>query len=106
VKTLSEEEVFRIVKDPKDHRDLPRAVITDCPSHLMNKTGSWRTLRPIVDLDKCIKCGICWKFCPDVSIEVKEEGAVVDYDFCKGCGICAKECPVDAIEMKKEADYV
>lgn len=102
----TEEETFRIVEDPKDHKDLPRTVICDCPSDQMNKTGSWRTLRPIVDKEKCIKCGICWKFCPDVSIHVKEDGAEVNYDFCKGCGICAEECPVDAIVMKKEEDYV
>jgi len=96
----------RICVDPKDHKDLPLTPITDCPSDQMNKTGSWRTIRPIVDQETCINCGICWKVCPDVAIFVEDEGAVVDYDFCKGCGICAEECPVDAIEMEKEEKYV
>ncbi len=69
----------------------------------VNKTGSWRNLRPVLDKEKCIKCGICWKFCPDVSISIDEEDyPVVNLDFCKGCGICATECPKDAIEMVKE----
>lgn len=95
-----------LCRDPEDHTDLPRTPIADCDSEYLNKTGSWRTVRPIVNKDKCINCGICWKFCPDVAIFVEEEGAVVDFDFCKGCGICAEECPVDAIEMDKEEKYV
>ncbi len=95
-----------ICDDPQDHTDLPRTPITDCNSEYLNKTGSWRTVRPIVDQDTCINCGECWKFCPDVAIFVEDEGAVVDFDFCKGCGICADICPVDAIEMEKEEKYV
>jgi len=95
-----------LCEDPQDHTDLPRTPIADCNSEYLNKTGSWRTVRPIVDLDKCINCGECWKFCPDVAIFVEDEGAVVDFDFCKGCGICAEKCPVDAIKMEKEAKYV
>jgi pyruvate ferredoxin oxidoreductase delta subunit len=46
---------------------------------------------------------ICWVFCPDSSILVKEEKMVgIDYDHCKGCGICAHECPTGALEMKPE----
>ena len=63
------------------------------------KTGGWRTFRPVIDKSKCIKCGTCWKFCPDNAIKPEIE---VDYDFCKGCGICAKGCPVKCIKMIKE----
>lgn len=95
-----------VCTQPEDHDDLPLTPIADCPSHFLNKTGSWRTLRPIVDQDECIQCGICWKVCPDVAIFVDQDGATVDYDYCKGCGICAEECPVDAIDMEKEENYV
>ena len=30
-----------------------------------NKTGSWRNVRPVIDLSKCIYCTNCWKFCPE-----------------------------------------
>lgn len=68
-------------------------------------TGSWRTYRPILDLEKCTHCLICWITCPDSAIPVEGgERRETDLQFCKGCGICAKECPVDAIVMKREGE--
>ncbi len=78
-----------------------------------NKTGGWRTFRPVIDYEKCIRCYICWKFCPDTAIYfakpdkhpapkdalAKFDTVEIDYDYCKGCGICANECPVNAIEL-------
>lgn len=68
------------------------------------RTGDWKTFYPTLIEEKCIKCYICWKFCPDVSVKVKDEESypTFDLDHCKGCGICAHECPKDAIEMKME----
>jgi 2-oxoisovalerate ferredoxin oxidoreductase delta subunit len=84
------------------HKDLPRMPITSVPS-TQNKTGFWRTFRPTLDQSKCIKCRICWKFCPDVSISMTDDSfPVFDYDHCKGCGICANECPKKAIIMVLE----
>ncbi len=67
------------------------------------KTGGWRTFRPVIDHEKCIKCFLCWLYCPDESIVITEKGEFeVDLDYCKGCGICAKECPKKAITMVRE----
>jgi len=78
------------------------AVIEEPGSTVKNKTGGWRSFRPI-DQKKCIKCGICWKFCPDNAVRKNEKGEFeINYDYCKGCGICAKECPAKAIKMVKE----
>jgi 2-oxoisovalerate ferredoxin oxidoreductase delta subunit len=71
-------------------------------SMLYNKTGAWRNIRPVVDLENCIQCGICWKFCPDMSIYIENEFPYVNYDYCKGCGICAEECPAKCIAMVEE----
>lgn len=71
-------------------------------SMLYNKTGAWRNIRPEIRFEDCIRCGICWKFCPDMSIEIEDELPVVNYDYCKGCGICAEECPVKCILMVEE----
>jgi len=66
-------------------------------------TGGWRSERPYRDDDKCTQCLLCWVFCPDTSVCVKDEKVYdFDYDHCKGCGICAHECPADAIEMVPE----
>ena len=63
-------------------------------------TGSWRALRPICDNAKCIKCGICYIFCPEGCISADADGYfVADLDYCKGCGICAHECWPRAIKM-------
>lgn len=69
----------------------------------LEKTGTWRTFRPVIHLEKCTKCNNCWKFCPDVAIHFDAEGyPVVDYDHCKGCGICEQECNPGAIQMERE----
>ncbi len=79
------------------------AVIDEPGSTIKNKTGGWRSFRPIIDHKKCIKCGTCWQFCPDNAIRKNKKGEFeVNYDYCKGCGICANECPVKAIKMIKE----
>ncbi|RLI13973.1 ferredoxin [Candidatus Bathyarchaeota archaeon] len=70
-------------------------------------TGSWRTFRPVIDRDRCVKCLVCWLFCPESAIGIDEEGGpVINYDYCKGCGICASECRYGAIEMVREGEVV
>jgi 2-oxoacid:acceptor oxidoreductase delta subunit (pyruvate/2-ketoisovalerate family) len=66
------------------------------------KTGSWRTLKPVLIPEKCKKCWICYHLCPEGCITKNEEGPKTNYDYCKGCGICAYECPFDAIIMELE----
>ncbi len=85
----------------KSEKDVPLMAMS-IGSMLHNKTGAWRNIKPVIDLDDCIQCGICWKFCPDVSVLVEDELPVIDYDYCKGCGICAEECPTKCIAMVEE----
>lgn len=68
------------------------------------ETGSWRSLRPAIDLEKCTTCGRCVEFCPDGVIDFLEngKGVVVDLRFCKGCGICSEVCTVRVIQMIEE----
>jgi 2-oxoisovalerate ferredoxin oxidoreductase delta subunit len=84
------------------YTDLPPATMTS-ESSRANKTGSWRAFRPILDQEKCNQCYLCWKFCPEPSILIREDGTLeIDYDFCKGCGICEYECPKKAIVLIPE----
>jgi 2-oxoacid:acceptor oxidoreductase delta subunit (pyruvate/2-ketoisovalerate family) len=86
---------------PVRSKDLPRAPMVKGTSGPV-KTGSWRTLKPVFDLDKCSGCLTCWKFCPDVAIEIAGDKPRVNYDFCKGCGICSNECPKKCIRMIRQ----
>ena len=67
-------------------------------------TGLWRTMRPVVDHERCARCWwVCSTFCPDGAIAVTKEGAPeIDYDHCKGCLICVAKCPPHAIEAIPE----
>ncbi|MFQ6088468.1 MAG: 4Fe-4S binding protein [Candidatus Methanofastidiosia archaeon] len=82
----------------KKASELPPGAIS-LGSQLVNKTGSWRAQKPVLDREKCVKCMLCWKYCPDVAISPEIE---IDYEYCKGCGICAYECPTYAIVMVEE----
>lgn len=75
------------------------AVISEPGNSIKNKTGGWRSQRPVKDKAKCTNCGICWQFCPEGCISDKFES---DLKYCKGCGICAKECLFKALKMVKE----
>ena len=81
-------------------------LITKAGNSATYETGSWRSARPIRDVDKCTNCLICWIYCPDSSI-LTSDGKLtgIDYSHCKGCGICAEECSVKAIKMVDEKDY-
>ncbi len=85
----------------KSENEMP-TLIMSIASQMHQKTGDWRNIRPEIDLDRCLKCGICWKFCPEPSIDIVDEWPVIDYDYCKGCGICAEECPAKCIAMVEE----
>jgi len=72
---------------------------------LANKTGSWRSKRPIFLQEKCTGCRSCAMVCPDgVVYALEKKRYTADLDFCKGCGICAEECPVGDIKMVLEVE--
>lgn len=86
-------------------KELPAGDIMEAGTAVTFETGSWRTTKPKIDLEKCSQCLLCWIYCPDSSVTVKD-GKITgfDYDHCKGCGICAEVCPpkVKAILMIPE----
>lgn len=80
-------------------------IITEAGSASSRQTGDWRTERPVLDKEKCVKCGLCWIHCPDAAIRLTEDGYYeADLYYCKGCGICASICPVGAITMIEEEE--
>ena len=84
----------------KGESDMPYIAVS-LGTMRVNKTANWRAVKPILDEEKCIYCQICWKFCPEASIEPTSPPKII-LDYCKGCGICIVECPVNAISSVKE----
>ena len=39
------------------------------------ETGDWRTMKPVIDWDKCKQCLLCAPVCPDMSIPVNGEAS-------------------------------
>ncbi len=66
------------------------------------KTGEWRAFKPLLDKEKCVKCGICQNFCPEGIMGKVGEFPDIDYDYCKGCSVCAQECPFKALQMARD----
>ena len=87
-------------------QELPiGAVVVEGGSSQEYETGTWRTERPVINHEQCIKCGICWIFCPEMSMNKASDGQYqVNLTYCKGCGICAAECPVSCITMVNEEE--
>jgi len=95
----------------EDNPDVPKKILASMQKPVTGeagKTGTWRTMRPILNKEKCIvvktgqhNCHLCWLYCPEavVSRDIPPE---VNLEYCKGCGICAEECPHKAIEMVEE----
>lgn len=90
------------MEDPYENLEMTVGAVVEPGTTLVNRTGGWRSERPVIDQETCIDCGICEKFCPDMSAKEVDGEYVIDYDYCKGCGICWVECPVDAIEAVQE----
>lgn len=85
-----------------------RKVLGPCATVFTSaNTGSWRQERPLVNTEKCVRCGICAMYCPVDCITVDKAGVIpvtIDWHYCKGCGICGNECPRKAIEFVSEKE--
>ena len=80
----------------------PGAIISSPGNSEPEKKVSFRNFKPITNYSKCIKCGRCWMYCPDIAFKKDKKGFFGNIErFCKGCGLCAKVCPVKCIKMEE-----
>jgi pyruvate ferredoxin oxidoreductase gamma subunit len=86
-----------------DARTSAPAIYTPATS-VKVPTGLWRTMRPVIDYERCHRCAwICSTLCPDSTISINAEGfPEIDYEHCKGCLICMTSCPHHAIRATPE----
>jgi len=91
---------------PVDPAEVSSPVIHGALTSVQVNTGLWRTLRPVIDYDRCKRCWwVCSTFCPDSAISVRDGNVPeIDYDHCKGCMVCVSQCPPHAIEAIPETE--
>ncbi|MCI4368487.1 MAG: 2-oxoacid:acceptor oxidoreductase family protein, partial [Thermoplasmata archaeon] len=62
--------------------EFPEGPVASVPSSAIH-TAAWRTLTPRIARERCTRCNFCWKFCPDVAIELGADGfPSVRLDYC------------------------
>lgn len=63
--------------------------------------------RPALDKERCIRCWLCIRACPNRAISVDRETKrpYIWLGRCAFCGECAEACPTKAITMTKEFEY-
>ena len=97
----------------KNYQEISIGARAEGGSSVDFNVGSWRAIRPVIDLNKCIHCMLCFLYCPDNSIMIVKESSRlnenpeivgIDLNHCKGCGICKSVCPVKCITMIQEND--
>lgn len=56
-----------------------------------------------INIEKCIRCLICFKICPFFAIDILNDRNLVyiNEEKCTGCAICIKECPTESINIKE-----
>jgi len=71
------------------------------------KKYTTRTMRPVIDFDKCVKCTLCWIQCPDSCFDVTSDGLYdANMESCCGCGVCEAVCPAkECVTMVSEAAF-
>jgi len=94
------------IEMPVDDVSLSGPAVHGGATSVQVRTGLWRTMRPVIDYERCRRCAwVCGSFCPDNAISVAEDGRpIIDLDHCKGCMICVAQCPPHAIEAIPEVE--
>ncbi|MCM1505070.1 MAG: 4Fe-4S binding protein [Muribaculum sp.] len=75
---------------------------TICPvGTILGYLSKFSWLKPVIDTDKCIKCGSCARRCKASCIDFKNE--TIDYSRCVACMDCLGSCSKDAISYSHPA---
>jgi uncharacterized protein (DUF362 family) len=76
------------------------------PRRIFNMLRNAIVPKPVINIDKCIRCGICVKMCPVMPKAVdwqdgdREKPPVHIYKNCIRCFCCQELCPESAIVLK------
>jgi 2-oxoacid:acceptor oxidoreductase delta subunit (pyruvate/2-ketoisovalerate family) len=70
---------------------------SDTPS---DEYGRFRKMTAVIDLQRCMNCGLCIAVCPEQAIDMNPIVAI-DSSKCTGCGSCVNECPNEAVSLSE-----
>lgn len=91
---------FLETKGFNDISELKNIAVKKITSHEnLNKKSH---LYPLVDREKCIKCGKCVKICSESeynALSIDKDCVYLDKKSCAGCSLCSHVCPKEAIKM-------
>ncbi len=91
---------FLETKGFSDISELKNIAIQKITSH--EKLNKKSHLYPIIDKDKCIKCGKCAKICSESeyhALYLDKDCMHINKEQCAGCSLCSHICPKEAIKM-------
>lgn len=104
-----------LLGDPIEAMEIPdfkvnrsRVSTTGEPGFWSKFVKNWITPRPVINSDRCTRCGRCVKVCPAEPKALgftsgKQTPPQYDYDHCIRCYCCQEMCPEEAISVEKPA---
>ena len=57
--------------------------------------------KPKIVKNKCIRCCVCVRSCPEHAISLDKISAQINYNMCIRCYCCHEQCPEGAIDLKR-----
>jgi MinD superfamily P-loop ATPase len=70
------------------------------PDRELLERSECRVTVPVVDEEKCNRCGICSQNCAYHALAVLPQAVLVFPELCHCCGLCVLACPENAISEK------
>jgi NAD-dependent dihydropyrimidine dehydrogenase PreA subunit len=71
------------------------------PTFLRGAVHGLVRVKPLLQRERCVRCGICATVCPVNAIELREGYPVIDSNRCVSCLCCHEMCPPGAMTAKE-----
>ena len=91
-----------VVKDFKRSDYVDNNVLKNrVPGFLAAPLSKFLALKPVINRELCIGCGVCEKICPSTTIHIRRNKAKIYRKGCIKCFCCQEFCPKKAITGKR-----